>query len=115
MSDHEDAVGSHQAKDGSRCPYADLLWRKIEAGNDADNTRHQVDEQEAQVSDQSLQEDAQDEEVEHVQGNVQQVNMQEDGRHEAPVLPGQDQRSSFSTLADNNRTTPAMLLHLTAV
>ncbi len=115
MSEHEDAVGSHQAKDGSRCSYADLLRRKIEAGNDADNTGHQVDEQEAQVSNQSLQEDAQDEEVEHVQGNVQQVNVQEDGRHEAPVLPGQDQRVVFCTVADEDRGKSIVLLDVNGV
>src|SRR6266699_2175392 len=101
MSEHEDAVGSHQAKDGSRCSYADLLRRKIEAGNDADNTGHQEDEQE--------------EEVEHVQGNVQQVNVQEDGRHEAPVLPGQDQRVVFCTVADEDRGKSIVLLDVNGV
>ncbi len=38
------------------------------------------------MADEPLQEDAQDEEVEHIEADVQQVGMQEDGCYKAPVL-----------------------------
>ena len=71
VSKHEDAISSYQAEDGSRCSYADLLWCEIETGDNTDHACHQVNEQEAQMADESLQEDTQDEEVEHIEADVQ--------------------------------------------
>ena len=115
MNEHEDAIGSHQAKDGTRCSYADLLRRKIEAGDDADNAAHQVDEQKAPRPGQSLQEDTQNEEVEHVQGDVQQVGVQEDGRDKAPVLPGQDQAVDFCSIGGEHVGEDVVVLDIDGV
>ncbi len=46
MNQHEDTISSNQAKDSSRCPYTDLLWRKVKTGGHTDHTRYQVDQQE---------------------------------------------------------------------
>src|SRR5579883_877167 len=86
VNQHEDAVRSHQPEDGPGRADTDLLWHEGETGDDADYAGHKIDEQEAQMTHQPLDEDAQHDEVEHVQPDVQQVGMQEDGRDEAPVL-----------------------------
>ena len=71
MPEHKNAICSYQPKDSSRCAYADLLRHKVEAGDDTNDTGQEINEQEAQVSKQSLQEDTQHEKVEHVQPDVQ--------------------------------------------
>ena len=86
MDEYEDAVRPHQPEDGPGRADTDLLRHEGETGDDADYSGHKIDEQEAQVTHQPLDKDAQHDEVEHVQTDVQQVGMQKDGRDEAPVL-----------------------------
>ncbi len=66
------------------------------------------------MADEPLQEDAQDEEVEHIEANVQQVGMQEDGCYEAPILSRQyqavDFRSIFREMLTALASTFAMML-----
>lgn len=50
------------------------------------------------MANEPLQEDAQDEEVEHIEADVQQVGMQEDGCYKAPVLSHQYQAVDFRSI-----------------
>jgi len=88
MHQHKNAVRSHNAEDCPRCSNTHILRSESEAGDDADDTCHQVNKQEAQVSKNAFDDDAQHEKVEHIKTDMQNVGMQEDRCHKAPVLPG---------------------------
>ena len=87
VSEHKDTICAHQPKDRSRGSYADFLGHEVETGDDAYDTRQKINQQVAQVSNQSIQEHSEHHKVEHVQPNVQEIRVQEKRRHEAPVLP----------------------------
>src|SRR5579885_435495 len=61
----KNAICPHQVKDCSRCSHADFLRREGEAGNNANDSCQQIDQRETDMSKDALQEDAQDEEIEH--------------------------------------------------
>src|SRR6185312_3643570 len=100
MNQDKDTVCSNQSKNRTRCSNTDILRRKVETGDNADYSCHQVNQQEAQVPKQALDKETKNKEVEHIQAYVQDIGMQENGRNEPPVLPGHNCFIVFCTVSN---------------
>lgn len=102
MDQYEDTIRADQSEDGPRSPDADLLWRKIETGDNADNPRHEIHKQETHMTSQPLYKDAQYKQVEHIQTNMQNSGMQENRCDKPPILSRQNEFVLFGSIGDKD-------------
>src|SRR5579875_405285 len=75
MYQNEDAISTDQPENSARRADADILRREIKTGDNAHYTRQQVNQQETQVTEQALDEQPQNKEIEHIQAHMQDTGV----------------------------------------